>query len=216
MKRGTILAAFAAAALWCTGSSAATKAMRDPVFEKKIDAEIRARDPDTADRFAEATAAADNGELDRAASLFEQVRAAAPWFVHATRRLCGEVSSGRGASRASSASRKGTLLGPSSHTGKRANLSTSKAGLARRDPLGVARVLGQSASAPIKSVGSRALDTLGTSRGNPRLSRTRPTKAGSVTSPSTRSRPPQLAQQSTSTSKLRRSRVAQSMRGEAA
>ncbi len=59
------------------------------MFEKQIDAEIRARDPDTADLFAEATAAADREDLDRAASLLDRVRAAAPWFVHATRRLCG-------------------------------------------------------------------------------------------------------------------------------
>jgi Zn-dependent protease with chaperone function len=89
MKRGAILAAFAAAVLWCGGSSAAPRIVRDPVFEQQIDGELRARDPGAADRFAEGTEDVDRGELDRAADLFAQVRSAAPWFVHATRRLCG-------------------------------------------------------------------------------------------------------------------------------
>jgi len=95
MKTGAILAAFAAVALWCSGLGAAPKPARDQAFEQKIDAELRARDPEAADLFAEATAAADRGDADGAADRFERVRAAAPWFVHATRRLCGvEVKRG--------------------------------------------------------------------------------------------------------------------------
>jgi Zn-dependent protease with chaperone function len=89
MKRGAILAAFAAAVLWCAGSLAAPRTARDQAFEQQLDAELRARDPKAADVFAEGTAAVDRGELDRAADLFAEVRSAAPWFVHATRRLCG-------------------------------------------------------------------------------------------------------------------------------
>ena len=77
--------------------------------------------------------------------------------------------------------------------------------------------LSQSAApSPSSSVGSRARAARGASLGMPRLSRTRPTIPGSVISPSTRSRPPQLGQERTSTSKLRRSRVGQSTLGDAA
>src|ERR1700751_67814 len=88
MKWGAILAAFAAAALWSSALCAAPQMPRDPAFERQLDAEIRARDPNVADRFAEATAARDRGDLDQAATLFDQLRATAPWCVHATRRLC--------------------------------------------------------------------------------------------------------------------------------
>ena len=55
MKRGFLLAAFAAAALaavtsWCNGSSAAAKSARDQAFERQMDAQLRARDPEAAQR----------------------------------------------------------------------------------------------------------------------------------------------------------------------
>jgi Zn-dependent protease with chaperone function len=89
MKTGASLAAFAAAVLWCAGASATPTSWRDPAREEEINAELRARDPQAADLFAEATAAVDHDDADRAATLLEQVREQAPWFVHATRRLCG-------------------------------------------------------------------------------------------------------------------------------
>jgi Zn-dependent protease with chaperone function len=95
MKRGAILAAFAAMGLWAGALSAAPRTARDEAFERRIEAELRARDPAAADLFVEATAAADRGDEESAASQLEQVRAADPWFVHATRRLCGvEVNLG--------------------------------------------------------------------------------------------------------------------------
>jgi len=68
---------------------------RDLAYEAKIQQEIEARDPKGAQLFAQATAARDRGDLDQAADLFGQVRALDPWFVAATRRLCG-VESSRG------------------------------------------------------------------------------------------------------------------------
>jgi Zn-dependent protease with chaperone function len=86
MKGGAFLA-FAAATLWAAAASPSP--IRDEAFERQIVGELRARDPTTADVFVDATAESDRGNLDRATELFEEVRRAAPWFVHATRRLCG-------------------------------------------------------------------------------------------------------------------------------
>lgn len=68
---------------------------RDDAFEKKMQDEIAARDPEGAALFAQATEARDRDDLDAAARLLEEVRTRDPWFVHATRRLCG-VEAARG------------------------------------------------------------------------------------------------------------------------
>ena len=95
MKRRAIFAVFAATIFCGMPAAAAPRSERDEAFERKIEAELRARDATAADEFAEATAAADRGDFDGAATGFEHVRTAAPWFVHATRRLCGvEVERG--------------------------------------------------------------------------------------------------------------------------
>jgi Zn-dependent protease with chaperone function len=68
---------------------------RDEAFDRKVQAEIEARDPQGAELFARAGAALDRQDLTAAAGLLEDVHARDPWFVHATRRLCG-VESWRG------------------------------------------------------------------------------------------------------------------------
>jgi Zn-dependent protease with chaperone function len=77
------------------GARAAYLVPRDEAFEKKLQDEIEARDPEGAVLFAQATAARDRDDQDAAADLLEKVRARDPWFVHATRRLCG-IESARG------------------------------------------------------------------------------------------------------------------------
>jgi Zn-dependent protease with chaperone function len=68
----------------------------DPAaFDAKIEAELRAIDDDAATIFRRANEARARGDFEAAANLYAQVRAKAPAFVHATRRLCS-VESARG------------------------------------------------------------------------------------------------------------------------
>jgi len=89
MKRGTFVAAFVALAFWSIAGFAEQKSPPDEAFDRKIEAELRALDPKAADLFIEAKTASERGDLDGAAERLERVRASAPSFVHATRRLCG-------------------------------------------------------------------------------------------------------------------------------
>jgi Zn-dependent protease with chaperone function len=66
---------------------------RDAAFDQRVQAEIEARDPEGAALFAQATAARDRGDEETSRDRLEQVHARDPWFVHATRRLCGFESS---------------------------------------------------------------------------------------------------------------------------
>jgi Zn-dependent protease with chaperone function len=77
------------------GLSSARKARLD-AFDQRVASELEALDPKAAATFAEANAARDRGELDVAASKFEDVHRAVPKFSHALRRLCGvELRLGR-------------------------------------------------------------------------------------------------------------------------
>jgi Zn-dependent protease with chaperone function len=67
----------------------------DDALEKRIQAEIEAKDPEGAALFAQATAARERGDDQAIGDLLEKVHARDPWFTHATRRLCG-AESGRG------------------------------------------------------------------------------------------------------------------------
>jgi Zn-dependent protease with chaperone function len=67
----------------------------DDEFQRTITAELAARDAEAAALFSRANAARDRSDWDAAADLYEQVRTRAPWFSHATRRLCS-VESARG------------------------------------------------------------------------------------------------------------------------
>ncbi len=83
----------AAALLTWTGGAAAAESLAE--FDRRIVEELRARDPAAATEFEHANAARDRHALDEAAADYESVREKAPWFSHATRRLCG-VESDRG------------------------------------------------------------------------------------------------------------------------
>lgn len=74
--------------LLCATPIAAPRSPREDALEQKIVAELRERDPKAADLFVQGTADAERNDLEAAAARLEQVRAAAPWFVHATTRLC--------------------------------------------------------------------------------------------------------------------------------
>ena len=94
MKWGAVLGVLAVEAALCSGAAAARGGAfaRDAALESKIDTELRERDPRAADLFVEATASLDRenaADSAHAAALLEQVHQAAPWFLHATRRLCG-------------------------------------------------------------------------------------------------------------------------------
>jgi len=72
------------------GASAAPYALpKDEAFEKKLQVEIEAPDPEGAALFAKATEAAERDDDAVAADLLEKVHARDPWFSAATRRLCG-------------------------------------------------------------------------------------------------------------------------------
>ena len=58
-------------------------------FDRRISAELSARDPEAGRLFAEANAARERGDLPAAVALYEQVFARAPGFDHARRRQCG-------------------------------------------------------------------------------------------------------------------------------
>jgi tetratricopeptide (TPR) repeat protein len=57
--------------------------------EREIAAPLVEKDPAAAELFARANDAHDRGDLATAADLYGKVREADPWFVAATRRLCG-------------------------------------------------------------------------------------------------------------------------------
>src|ERR1019366_4336539 len=92
-------AAAVAAAIVALAAQAAIAAPysfpRNDEFDRKVQAELEARDPEGAAIFAKATAARDAHDEQAAGELLEQVHARDPWFLHATRRLCG-VESRRG------------------------------------------------------------------------------------------------------------------------
>jgi Zn-dependent protease with chaperone function len=85
--------AVAVAAVVVLASARASAA--DDEFQRTITAELAARDAEAAEIFSRANAARDSGDFEAAAGLYEQVRARAPWFSHATRRLCA-VEASRG------------------------------------------------------------------------------------------------------------------------
>jgi Zn-dependent protease with chaperone function len=89
MKRLRLVASATAAAALLAWAPAAAAAETISEFDSRILAELRARDPGAADQFVAANAARDRHALDEAAAGYESVRTAAPWFTHATRRLCG-------------------------------------------------------------------------------------------------------------------------------
>lgn len=60
-------------------------------FDRRIVAELRARDAAAADRFEKANAARERGDHQTAIDLYGQVREQHPGFTHATRRLAGEM-----------------------------------------------------------------------------------------------------------------------------
>lgn len=64
----------------------------DPTLETRIQSEISARDAEGAAVFARATDARNRGDTATARDLLQQVHDRDPWFVHATRRLCGAES----------------------------------------------------------------------------------------------------------------------------
>jgi Zn-dependent protease with chaperone function len=94
MVRGLLVLGSLLVFLLATAAAAAETRLRprDEEFEKKVQAEIEARDPEGAALFAQATAARDREDWGAAADLLEKVRARDPWFVHATRRLCAAES----------------------------------------------------------------------------------------------------------------------------
>jgi Zn-dependent protease with chaperone function len=61
----------------------------ESAFQERITGELAAKDPAAAAIFTRANEARDRQDFDAAADLYGQVIAAAPWFVHAERRLCG-------------------------------------------------------------------------------------------------------------------------------
>lgn len=65
-------------------------------FERRLAQRLEAIDPEAAKDFAEANAARERDDADRAAALYQKVRERAPKFSAATRRLCGvELRRGR-------------------------------------------------------------------------------------------------------------------------
>jgi Zn-dependent protease with chaperone function len=74
------------------GTPRATRAPRDEAFEQRISAELAAKTPEAVPLFRDANEAYDGGDGARAAELFGKVHGMAPWFTHATRRLCGAES----------------------------------------------------------------------------------------------------------------------------
>jgi len=69
-------------------SAAASPPKRDPVYEKKLDEQLQAQDPDAVPIFRQATEAANAEKLDEAVAGFEAVRKRVPTFSPAARRLC--------------------------------------------------------------------------------------------------------------------------------
>jgi Zn-dependent protease with chaperone function len=75
--------------LFFLAASTATAVETRQEFDKRITAELRARDPMAADLFVRADAAVAAGDQETAVALYRQVRARQPDFTHATRRLAG-------------------------------------------------------------------------------------------------------------------------------
>lgn len=82
-------------------------------FDRKIIAELKARDPAAAELFIKANAARARGDHAAATVLYRQVRAAQPGFTHATRRLAGELSRTGDAAGALDLYREAAALDPS-------------------------------------------------------------------------------------------------------
>jgi Zn-dependent protease with chaperone function/tetratricopeptide (TPR) repeat protein len=72
--------------------SASAQGQSEVEFDLRILAELRQHDPEAADLFDRANAARDRAEFEEARDLYRRVRHRAPWFHHATRRLCGVSS----------------------------------------------------------------------------------------------------------------------------
>ena len=86
---GVILPAVVVAALLGNARPAvAAESMQE--FDRRITAELEAIDTEAARLFKEANAEREKGRHAEAASLYSQVFARAPSFVHALRRECGE------------------------------------------------------------------------------------------------------------------------------
>ena len=83
-RRGLLVLAW----LLLSTSASAAPPKRDPAYEQRLDAELRAKDPDAVPIFRQATDAANAGRLDEAAAGFEAVRMRVPTFSPAARRLC--------------------------------------------------------------------------------------------------------------------------------
>ena len=83
-----VLSASSAAA----GTPQPARSPRDQAFEDRISAELAEKTPQATPLFRDANAAYEAGDEGRAAELFGKVHAMAPWFTHATRRLCGAES----------------------------------------------------------------------------------------------------------------------------
>lgn len=69
-------------------SASASPPKRDPVYERKLDEQLHAQDPDAVPIFRQATEAANAEKLDEAVAGFEDVRKRVPTFSPAARRLC--------------------------------------------------------------------------------------------------------------------------------
>jgi Zn-dependent protease with chaperone function len=80
-----------------TPSPAETPSPADEAFDRKIQDELAALDPDAVPIMKEADRASFARDLEAAARGYQEVLLRVPTFVHATRRLCGiEVARGRG------------------------------------------------------------------------------------------------------------------------
>ena len=101
------------ALLLATVPASAGPPKRDPVYEAKLDAELRAKDPDAVPLFRKATEASDQGKLDEAATGFEAVRKLVPTFSPAARRLCYVEIARENRDRAISLCREALELDPS-------------------------------------------------------------------------------------------------------
>src|SRR5262245_41837767 len=69
--------------------TSAAESLQD--FDRRLDAGLRAQNPQAADLLAEANAAREKNDHARAAELYGRVFELAPQFVPALRRQCGEV-----------------------------------------------------------------------------------------------------------------------------
>lgn len=73
-------------------ASTAAWAIEDEAYEAALIQQLQKLDPDQVDRFRQANQAREAKDLQRASSLYDQVRARVPAFSAATRRMCGVES----------------------------------------------------------------------------------------------------------------------------